>query len=175
MCAPKADFDDVSEVGTVSTVGPDSMLDDSLDSLNSSVHTSSSRNSHVSTPRSHGRARYWSRKPTSWFQDVIDVEGTGKVDFRRFLAALRKHPGLQVALAEAAGIAFSAGEQSAHKRLSVTGPLAPSVQQRSDLLLQERSRVKQIFQQMCDSPDGTLDLTSFLRLFYKQGLILDCS
>jgi len=189
MIAAKAEgcCDDLSDVGTASTVF-DSEMEDSIES---SMNATTSNGSHMATmsprkisscsshsqgayPVNRGCARYWSRKPASWFKDIIDIDSTGKVDFRRFLAALRKHPGLQCALAEAAGVPFSTEERQAHRRLQVTGLLGPSARERSDLLLKERARIKQIFQQTCDSRDSTLESSSFLAFFYQRGLILDC-
>jgi len=102
------------------------------------------------------------------------VNATGQVDFRRFLAALRKHPGLQSVLADAAGVSFNSEEQRDHQRLHMGGPLGPSVQERTELLLKERARIKQIFQRMCDNGEGILDMAAFLEFFYQRGLILDC-
>jgi hypothetical protein len=119
------------------------------------------------------KAKYWPSKPTSWFKDVIDTEGIGQVDFRRFLAALRRHPGLQCALADAAGVTFCHDDRCALNRLHAMGPLGPSVEERTDILLKERTRVKQIFYQICCNADATLDLSSFLVFFRSRGLILD--
>jgi hypothetical protein len=89
------------------------------------------------------------------------------------LAALRRHPGLQCALADAAGVTFCHDDRCAHKRLHAMGPLGPSVQERTDILLKERARVKQIFHLICCNTDATVDLPSFLEFFHSRGLILD--
>lgn len=188
-CKSQSDYirDNISEVETDSTVDTHSELEDSFDSsLHASESSCSSQTAGSprrlsnsgssgchSTPICGGSAKYWSSKPMEWFKEVVDAEGLGRIDFRRFLAALRRHHGLQCVLVEAAGIPFSGKERASHKQLHLAGPLGLSVPERTDILLQERARIGQIFKLMCDDTDSTLDMTGFLDFFYSRGLILD--
>jgi len=199
---PETCFDDISEIGTESTIEPfDSDLEwsvvsstpggtptadccsDSLASTHAADHSNTSSHPYLSGNASSSdfkvpsaqrqSAKYLSGKLSGWFTDVLASNGASQVDFRQFLAALRRHPALQSVLAEAANVNFSHDEQRAHKQLHRRGPLGASVQERAELLLKERARIKQIFQQMCDDGNGTLGLPGFLEFFAKRRLMLD--
>lgn len=155
-----SDYWDLSE--TASTA---SQLDDE-DLLQSVCSVSSSCSDFC--PES----KYRLPKIKSWFRDAIDKQSVGQVNFREFLAALRKHDALQCALCEAAGICFDEADRRLHERLQKTGVLGLGVEARTEALLREKRRIRDVYEKICGSADRTFDLTVFIAFFRARGLLL---
>mmetsp|Transcript_1951 Transcript_1951/g.2131 ORF Transcript_1951/g.2131 Transcript_1951/m.2131 type:complete len:292 (-) Transcript_1951:179-1054(-) len=175
------DFDSDSDAGTESTDAPGDSSEElafsggrSSSIASSDYWTASSRQSRCSGYTSSQNSKFFvtAHKQISWFTDAIDIKGNGSVHFREFLSALRQHPELQAALAEAAGVHFDEDEQRVHSKLRLTGPLALSVDERTDVLLKERGRVKEIFAVMCEGLGDDLTLEGFLSFFDERGMTL---
>jgi hypothetical protein len=115
------------------------------------------------------------QKIESWFRDVVDTKcRTGEIYLRDFLAALRKVPELQGILCDVAGVSFTADERRMHARLVTNGLLALTVQERTEVLLAERKRLRDVFGKACGSrSDGMLDWPSFLEFFRSRGFVLE--
>jgi len=119
------------------------------------------------------RVRYFSRKLASWFQHAVDSEGSGKVRFRYFLAALRRQPTLQLILSKEAGVLVSEEDCRLFANIRSTGHFALPPDQRMAALFAERRRIKAIFFEMCGAEGNAVDWESFLGFFVRRGLVID--
>jgi len=119
------------------------------------------------------RTQYYTQKLLTWFQQAVDLEGTGKVTFRFFLAALRRQPRLQLFLADQVGLELSEEQRKAFSRVRVAGLLALPVDLRASALLSERRRIKIIFEEMCHAGGDAVDWESFLGFFQRRGLVME--
>eukprot|EP00931_Biecheleriopsis_adriatica_P080938 TRINITY_DN54286_c0_g1_i1.p1 TRINITY_DN54286_c0_g1~~TRINITY_DN54286_c0_g1_i1.p1 ORF type:complete len:239 (+),score=48.29 TRINITY_DN54286_c0_g1_i1:69-719(+) len=166
--------------GDGSLSGPSSSQRLSSEELRSRLSTWCSALAFSEIGRSEApRVGYLQTKVEGWFHEVIDVNGTGTVCFREFLAAFRKWPGFQVALCMATGVAFEETERQAHARLrSAAGMPGLSVQERTNILQKERSRAKEVFEMLREGPaegGATLDAEAFLGFFERRGLLIRAS
>lgn len=173
-------FDAYSDAGTESTDAPGESSEELAfsggrsSSISSDCWLASNRQSRCSGSTTSQNSKFFvtAKKQLSWFTDAIDTKGNGNVNFREFLAALRQHPALQTTLAEAAAVPFSEDEQRVHSKLRVTGPRALSVEERTDVLLKERQRIKHIFSVMCEGLGDQLTLEDFRSFFDSRGMTL---
>lgn len=119
------------------------------------------------------KPRYYTHKIESWFH-AIDAHRASRVNFRQFMAALRRDPSLQAMLCKATGVTFDERAQRAHSRLKLAGLLAIPAQERSALLVEERRRIKEVFHAFgTDAAEGMLDMPMFKNAFYQCGLVFE--
>merc|ERR1712048_1325819 len=99
----------------------------------------------------------------------------GQVCFREFLATIRRQPTLQALLCEVTGVPFGQEERLQQAKLAGS---ALVVSERTDALLKERKRLKEVFARLRGDESGTcasgfLDWPQFLAFFQQHGRVLD--